>query len=286
MDDLPPPKVMGVLGYQSITHTAHFVLGTKFYMCGGYYGSGEKEPPNVPYCFIYDHAAPEGQQWSESANFPDLPRTAQDVPHRFSGTGAAGMIYDSATNTAVYAGGAVRDDPIGHGTYDVADAWKIDLGNMAAGWQRVSDIPLKSNHMSSVTAKDHTGTERHFFLGGQHNGDEGSGNYKEVYEYIVATDTWVRHTDMLLTRGHASSSTRAFGCGFIIAGGTTNEVGRTSEIHYYDIPSLTWTKIGDLPNSENAPICDFYTPPPNTGGTQYFHCASPFDFLVAGEISP
>jgi hypothetical protein len=261
----------------------------KFYMCGGYYGGGGdyngKEPPNVPYCFIYDHAAPAGQQWAESANFPDLPRTTENVPHRFSGTGGAGMICDTATNTAVYAGGAVRDDPAGYGTRDVTDAWKIDLGNVAAGWKRVSDIPLKRNHISAVTAKDHAGIEHHFFLGGQKGGQEGSGNSKEVYEYIVATDTWLRHPDMLLTRGHASSSTVAFGCGFVIAGGTTNEMGRTTEIHYYDIPTQTWMNIGDIPSTENTPVCGIYTPPPNTGGAQYFHCASPWEFLVAAEIS-
>jgi hypothetical protein len=259
----------------------------KYYMCGGYRGGNPG--PNVPYCFIYDHSIPpgSGSQWAESANFPDLPRTAEDVPHTYNGTGGGGMIYDSATNTAVYAGGAVRDDPHGHGTHDVADAWKIDLGNLAAGWQRVTNMPFKANHLSFVTAKDHEGAERHFFFGGQRNGNEASGNVKEVYEYVVATDAWYRHTDMTLSRGHTSASTMAFGCGFITAGGTTNEYGKTSDISYYDIPSQTWTSIGNLPRKENTPICDIYAPPPNAagGGSRYFHCATPFGFLVAAEMS-
>jgi hypothetical protein len=140
--------------------------------------------------------------------------------------------------------------------------------------------------LSSVTAKDNTGAERHFFFGGQQLGNEWSGNVKDNYEYIVASDTWVKHTEMPFSRGHTSASSTAFGCGFITAGGSTNEFGKTSDISYYDIPSQTWTSVGSLTEKVNTPICDIYTPPPDTGGTQLYHCVTPFGFLVAAEILP
>jgi hypothetical protein len=128
------------------------------------------------------------------------------------------------------------------------------------------------------------GKERHFILGGQRNGNELAGNSKEVYEYIVEKENWYQHPDMLLTRGHASSSTRAFGCGFVISGGTTNEVDQTTEIHYYDIPSQTWSVVGHLPKAANTPVCDFYIPPPGAAGSSYYHCASPFGFFFTAEL--
>jgi hypothetical protein len=278
MDDLPTPTGEGV------SHTAYVVVGTKYYMCGGYLGTSPG--PNIPYCFVYDHIAPAGQQWAESADFPDLPRTAENVPHTNDGTGGGGMIYDTESNHLVYAGGAVRDDANGYGTHDVMDAWKIDLGNLAAGWKNVTNIPHTANHISFVTAKDDMGVEHHFFLGGQDNGDEGNGNHKEVYEYIVPTDTWFRHPDMPYTRGHSGASTDAYGCGFIISGGTTNEFGRTTDILYYHIPSQTWTSIGNLPSEENTPVCSIWTPPPGSSANPLYHCATPFGFLTAAEIAP
>ena len=72
---------------------------------------------------------------------------------------------------------------------------------------------------------------------------------------------------MPFTRGHASSSTRAMGCGFIIAGGSTNENGKTKDISFYDITTDTWTKIGELPNAINTPVCDI-------GVDGYLYCES------------
>ena len=47
--------------------------------------------------------------------------------------------------------------------------------------------------------------------------------------------------------------------GYITAGGSSNsEGGHFADISYYDIPSDTWTKIGDLPEALNTPVCDMY----------------------------
>ena len=111
--------------------------------------------------------------------------------------------------------------------------------------------------MSFVSAKDGTGKQRLFFLGGQVGENEWTGNVKDNYEWNVNSESWIKRQDMPFTRDHAGSSTVAIGCGFIVAGGSTNEFGKTKDISYYDIPTDTWTMIGELPNAINTPVCAY-----------------------------
>jgi len=240
MDDLPE------LQSQGITHGAFVVIGNKFYMCGGYLGG--HPGPHIKTCLVYDHSiAPGSGQWGY---LPDLPE----------GRAGGGMIYDTNSNSLVYAGGAERPNPGSSAdAVDYRHTWKLDLGNLDAGWSEMTDIPFDSNHMSFVTASctmDGTLSERHFFVGGQVGENEYTGNNKDNYEYDVESDTWIKMRDMPYTRGHAASSTRAIGCGFLIAGGSTNEFGKTKGVYYYSIPDNSWTKIGELPQAINTPVCD------------------------------
>jgi len=197
MDDLPVS--------QGITHGAFVVIGSKFYMCGGYLGG--VPGPHIKTCLVYDHSKlPGSGQWSF---LPDLP----------VGRAGAGMVYDSSTNSLVFSAGAER---VGWVTTDFQNTWMLNLGNPGAGWVPKAAIPFHSNHMSYVTVKDASGKERHVFLGGQKAEDEHNGNINSNYEYDVANNAWIKLTDMTLARGHAASSTRAIGCGLIIAGGAIN----------------------------------------------------------------
>jgi len=87
------------------------------------------------------------------------------------------------------------------------------------------------------------------------------------------------------TRGHASSSTLAYGCGLLIMAGSTNEFGKTSDISYYSIPDNEWTKLGDLPASPNTPVCVVYTDP---SSVDWLHCESPDGFshkiMISAEL--
>lgn len=233
LDDLPVSE--------GITHGGFVVVGTKFYMCGGYLGG--HPGPHIPTCLVYDHSASSGNQWS---SLPDLP----------DGRAGGGMVYDSNTNSLTFAGGAERPNANNAHAEDYTDTWTLELDNLGAGWKRKKDIPFLANHMSFVTARDGKGKEVHIFVAGQIGENEYTGNIKDNYRYDVANDQWIKLQDMILTRGHAASSTRAIGNGFLIAGGSTNENGKTASIHYYDVPSDTWTKIGDLPNPVNTPVCD------------------------------
>jgi Kelch motif len=224
-----------------ISHITVVVVGMKMYTCGGYIGGDPG--PHTDKCFVYDHSILPGTtgQWSTLPSLPDM------------GRAGAGMVYDTASDSLIFAGGATRTP----NTNDHPDTWKYSFANPGAGWVKQTDLPLLANHLSSVTAKDGSGKEHHYWMGGQSGGNECCGNHAEVYEYVPDAQggQWIPRKFMPLTRGHAASSTKAIGCGFIIAGGTTNVLGKITDVSYYDIPSDTWTKIGDLPKAKNTPVC-------------------------------
>lgn len=234
-DSLPTPY--------GITHSAFVVVGTKLYMCGGY--EAGHPGPDVADCLVYDHAAPPNTRWSGSAAFPDLPE----------GRSGGGLIFDIKENALVFAAGADRPQRGNADAYDQPDTWYLSLSNMGAGWQARTNIPFLGNHISFATAIDQNNQQRHYFVGGQEGENEYTGNTKNTYEYIVGTDTWIRRTDMPFTRGHASSSTVAVSCGFLVAGGSTNEFGKTDDISYYNTVNDTWQTIGNLPFALNTPVC-------------------------------
>ena len=176
------------------------------------------------------------------------------------------MVYDTKRKSLFFVSGARRPKAGNSFAVDYNTTWMYSFANPSAGWVPKDPIPYSANHMSSVTGIDDTGKERHFFLGGQTSNNECCGNHKENYEFDAENEKWIKRADMLVTRGHASSSTRPISCGFIIAAGTTNESGKTSDVSYYNIATDTWTSIGNIPNAINTPICDL------RGG--YMYCES------------
>lgn len=235
MDDIP------LLG--GLTHAAEVAVGRKVYLCGGY---SVYPGPHRASCFVYDHGkVPGSKQWS---NFPSLP----------VGSAGAGMIYDAALNALFYAGGRQSYNFTNPGTLDVTNTWKYSFSSPSVGWMASTPIPYEANHQSAVTHTDAFGNQRHFYAGGQERLFECCRNRNETYEFMPQTETWVKRASMPLARGHATTSTRAIGCGFIMAGGSVNSLGdtlnRTSDMSYYDIPSDHWTKIGEVPFAGATPV--------------------------------
>jgi hypothetical protein len=163
------------------------------------------------------------------------------------------MVYDPNRKALIFAGGAVRPTAGRPTSVNQPQTWMYEFDN--PGWKAMSDINFLSNHMSYVSTKDATGKTRHYFAGGQTGENEVSGNVADNYEWDAMAERWIERRDMPFTRGHASSSTTAVPCGYIIAGGATNEFGKTNDVSFYDINSNSWTKIGELPMSLNTPVC-------------------------------
>jgi N-acetylneuraminic acid mutarotase len=231
---------------QGITHGAFAVVGgTKFYMCGGYVGGGHGPTTNA--CYVLDITKPSGQQWASFASLPDR------------GRAGGGMVYDSATNSLIFAGGAVREFQ-NDLAKDFNNTWMYSLSNSQNGWVAQAPIPYTGNHMSFVTARDSANNQRHFFLAGQKAEGEANDNIASNFEYIVANNTWIARQSLPFPRGHASSSTRAYGCGFLVVAGCKNGSIKISDVTYYEIDSNTWTKIGDYAVALNTPVCDIHLP--------------------------
>ena len=211
-------------------------------------------------CLIFDLNAPSGRQWSALTSLPE-PR------------GAGGLVYSSSENKLIFAAGAIRPFVGKANADDQNDAWSYDLGQGSNGsWVRLVDFPYLGNHLGFTRANDQNGLEHLFFLNGQEGQDQGDGNIKLVYEYSFRTSSWIQRKSSTLSRGHASSSTLAYGCGFLVIAGVTNETGQTGDISYYDIPTDTWTSIGNLGDTPNTPVCVVYKDQANA---DWIHCESP-----------
>ena len=210
-------------------------------------------------CLIFDlHEAP-GSQWSTFTSLPG-PR------------GGGGMVHSISANKLIFAAGAIRPTPGKGSAVDQNEAWQYDLGQGSNGvWVALPDIPYFANHISYATVYDQTGQEHHYFLGGQAGQNQNSGNFDLVYEYSLVSSTWIQRMRSDLPRGHASSSTFAYGCGLIVIGGNTNN-GKTGDISYYDVPSDAWTSIGNLGSTPNTPVCVVYT---DLNDDDWIHCESP-----------
>jgi N-acetylneuraminic acid mutarotase len=244
MDDVPVP-----VGF---SHAAATIVDNTMYICGGYIGG--TPGPQTDICLKYSHTNPLTEQWSY---LPSLPE----------GRGGGGMCFMNSTNSLLFTTGAIR--PNGRAT-DQNTTWELDLSNTMNGWVRRADIPYTGNHVSHVTAT-YEGKKRHYILGGQKGSNEPYGNKADNFEWDNMNKIWIRRANMTIPRGHASSSTVPYGCGFIMAGGAINNDTQTSDVSYYGIDTDTWISIGNLTQPINTPVCDIARFSP---GLDYLYCQS------------
>ena len=234
MEDLP--IALGV------THAATVIVGTKMYLVGGYLGGNlgtggvGQEIADV---LVYDHSK-TSQQWS---TLPKLP----------AGRAGGGGFYDSKTSALFFVGGATRPNEGSRFAVDHRETWMYSFKNPGLGWVRMADAIFLANHQQYVTAIDASGNERHYIMGGQKGEDEDFGNVANLTEYDVATNQWIPRKEMPIPRSHASSSTRRYGCGFLIISGTTNGA-RTDDVSYYEPSEDQWYRLGKVAVGLNTPV--------------------------------
>jgi hypothetical protein len=193
--------------HAAITVDKNSVDGDKLYACGGFVGGYPGTA--TAKCHVYRSTT---NIWSV---LPDLPAP------RVGG----GLVYLRSSHSLLFATGAVQAGFFGLDNVDHANAWTLDLASAtsaAAVWTPVADSLLVGNHIASVTGVDGDGVEHYYFMGGQVRANEETGNIDIVTEYVTDTGTWTNRAPMTMKRGHASSATIPYRCGFIIAGGATN----------------------------------------------------------------
>ena len=172
---------------------------------------------------------------------------------------------------------------------DYVDTWTYNLTQGDRGeWVSQDDIPFTGNHIMYTRAYDENSLERFYVMGGQLGENERYANIDLMYEFVPSkpkgsNQQWIQRSNMLIKRGHANASTRSYGCGLIVVGGTTNRpTGKIDSIHYYDIPTNTWSEIGHLGEFQNTPVCDIYTDPL---GQDWVWCTSPRKLYRKQKIS-
>jgi hypothetical protein len=243
-------REMDAVPVTGFTHAGYAVNGSVLYICGSYVG-GVNVIQDGPICLKYTHTAPLGSQWSFLPSLPD-------------GRGGGGFFHIKETNSLLYAAGATRRGI----TIDQNTTWELFLDNLSAGWVTRAPTLYRGNHISHVTVF-YNGRYRYYIAGGQLQQRESSSNQPDLLEWDQANMAWIRRANMTLPRGHASSSTLPYGCGFMMMGGAINTGTTTSDISYYAIDTDTWTKIGDLPRSLNTPVCDIVR---NLNGSDWVYC--------------
>lgn len=249
MDDFP--STLGV------THAAEAFYKSKMYICGGYNGYPGLAQAD---CFMYDQNRRPGR-----SNLPQYTRLPS-LPEPRAG---AGMVYDAVHHALIFVGGTRRNSTASKTvTLDTNETFILRLNNTLAGWsQNARPKPYSGNHISFVTVNDTcsvtvSGIQRHYFFGGQIGQNESSGNLNYMYEYNVSADTWTPRQSMPFGRGHTGTSSMAYGCGFILAGGAINLANgggtkktTTDDISYYSSYTNSWISIGKLPKPVKTPVC-------------------------------
>lgn len=224
-----------------------------FFSCAKYIGGHPGQA--IADCNVYDHNMPSGQQWSP---LPDLP-----APRA-----GGGLLYVEQGNYILFSAGAVRPIVGNANADDYGTTWTLSLGQSGANWVQKATLPFAANHISFASGRDGNNVAHHYFMGGQESENEQTGNNKNLYEWIPSTEQWVKRADMPFERGHASSSTTAFGCGFVILAGAING-GKTSDISYYDIANDSWIKVGDMDSQPKTPVCAI-------NSQDWLYCISPY----------
>lgn len=230
-DDAPTEWVRRTDMPMPLTHVAQVGHGAKMYICGGFLG---KHPgPSVRDCYMYDLAMDE---WKK------LP----SLPHQRAG---GGIVYIEKMHSLFFAGGVEREAGAVSGN-DHDDSYMLDLNDWSKGWVQKAFFRNPRNHLSAVHVKD-----RYFFIGGQHQANEETGNQASLDEYVPDENKWYKRTDMPFGVGHLSASTPRWGGGFIVIGGVRNGKEKSDAVLFYDLLNDTWVDVGNYVYGVQTPVC-------------------------------
>lgn len=216
-----------------LTHMAQAMDERYFYGAGGYLGDHPGISVNDAYRF--DIVA---NQWT---NLPSLPEAR-----------AGGGMIIVGKRWLVFSGGLVRPFRSVRPVTDKSTTWSLDLWNQAAGWQDdKAPIPSPRNHMAGVKT-----CGRYFWVGGQIEANEHSGNSNAVSEYVPWSKKWVPGVAPLPKAfGHISASVLPYNCGIIVVGGLANGRALRREILWWDPNANFWRVMGDFPKQVATPVC-------------------------------
>ena len=212
---------------EKLTHAGQAHYKNKVYLAGGFLG--DHPGPPTDHVWIYDITA---ATWAAG---PALPEKI--------GGGAlvnlGGQLH--------FFGGTVRRGP----TYlkDSSRHWVLAVASGSNTWTRAAALPNPRNHIAGAALGGKV-----YAVGGQHLGDEETGNQKYVNAYDPASDSWERVADLPQPLGHISAATFTYRGRIVVVMGTTQERQKTPEIVVYDPKTDRWGKLTDMPGARSATV--------------------------------
>ncbi len=213
---------------EKLTHAGQATDGRVIYLAGGFVGD---HPGNSSDRFwIYDI---ERNTWSRGPSLPE-PR----------GGGALVLLGRELH----YFGGTVRL-PGGEYKADHGDHWVFHLDHPEAGWSAAAPLPNPRNHLGGCAAGG-----KIYAVGGQHLGDELSGNQRSVDVYDPARDDWTKAADLPVAKGHLTANVLERNGHVIVISGLTNGSQKLDTIDDYDPGTDAWTALTPLPQPRQSPV--------------------------------
>ena len=141
---------------------------------------------------------------------------------------------------------------INHGEH-----WTLDLGatsdpsDDATSWQVAQNIPNPRNHMGGIALGNLV-----YGIGGQHQGDEVSGNQPDVHVFDPGTGQWSSRADLPVPLGHITAGTFIVNGRILVAGGVTQSAAEVDTVYQYDPIDDQWSQLPNLPGVRQSPVAD------------------------------
>jgi hypothetical protein len=217
-----------------LTHSGQAVDGATVYFAGGFIGNHPGGSTN--HVWAYNTIS---DTWTAGTNLP-------------VGRGGGSLVkYGRELH---YFGGAERTAGINVLT-DFGSHWVLGLGltdsphDDATSWTVAASMPNPRNHLGGATVAG-----KIYAIGGQHAGNEHTGNQSDVHAYDPQTDTWNAVASMPKPLGHITSSIIVRNGHIIVAGGVTQGTTKVADVIDYNPISDTWVSLQALPSRRQSPV--------------------------------
>jgi N-acetylneuraminic acid mutarotase len=228
------PNGIGADGktYGGVTHAGITTDGTDIYFAGGYTSNttGNGQIFGTNQVWKYNVAS------NTYTKLPNLPVAISAGQLEY----LSGRLHHIAgTNTSR--------------TMDLGTHYVLDLGNLAAGWKTLTDLPNPRQHAGSAVFEG-----KIYYIGGQHAHDGKLTTQKDVHRYDPATNVWTKVADLpapgTYGRGHISSSAVVQGNRILVLGGETMHGTKTNMVSAYTPATNTWQNLTPLPADRHSGV--------------------------------
>ena len=214
---------------EKLTHAGTAVDGDEVFVAGGFLG--DHPGGSVDSVWIYNT---NDDTWKEG---PALPAKR--------GGGALVKLG----RTLHFFGGTFREG--GHYLEDSGDHWTLLLDD-PTGWLSAPPLPNPRNHTAGVALGGKV-----YAIGGQHLGNEESGNQEDVHVFDPATQAWTEAAPLPTPLSHTSASTLVLEGRIVVVGGVTQKSKEVRTVYAYDPLLNTWETWTPLPASRQSPVAGF-----------------------------